>query len=191
MENLIQTNKSFLKTIKSNNIKLLQNCVEEVDSLLLVNPPIKVFDKICYQNRSVGFFSDESIGYKYSGQIMNSQPLTQNLNNLLEETNKLFKSNYNGILVNKYTSGKDYIGPHSDDESGLDKSGVVAISFGESRKFRIRDKKNKKIVLDIPTQEGMYLQMGGEFQKEFTHEIPKQLKINGTRFSFTFRKHTI
>ena len=191
METLIKTDKSFLKTIQYNNSNLLQICVTETEPLLIVNPAVKVFNKICHQNRSVGFFSNQSVGYQYSGQIMNSQPLTDNLNNLLQDTNKLFQSNYNGILVNKYNDGKDYIGPHSDDESALDKSGVVAISFGESRKFRIRNKKDKKIVMDIPTKEGVYLQMGGAFQKEFTHEIPKQLKIKNTRYSFTFRKHTI
>jgi len=31
--------------------------------------------------------------------------------------------------------------------------------------------------------------MGGDFQKEFLHEIPVQKKIKEPRFSFTFRKH--
>jgi alkylated DNA repair dioxygenase AlkB len=31
--------------------------------------------------------------------------------------------------------------------------------------------------------------MSGDFQKEFTHEIPKQLKIKEPRYSFTFRHH--
>jgi len=31
--------------------------------------------------------------------------------------------------------------------------------------------------------------MVGNFQKEFTHEIPIEKKVKGTRFSFTFRRH--
>jgi alkylated DNA repair dioxygenase AlkB len=189
MQTLIETNKSFLKTIKYQNLNLLSKCVEDIEPLLIQNPPVKVFNKIGYQHRSVGFFSDQSIGYPYSGQIMNSQQLTDNLNNLLQETNILFQSNYNGILVNKYINGEDYIGAHSDDEKSLDKSGVVALSFGEPRKFRIRSKKDKTIVIDIPTEQGLYYQMGGDFQKEFTHEIPKQLKVKNCRYSFTFRSH--
>ena len=191
METLIQTNKSFLKTIKYDNLHLLSKCVEEVKPHLLVNPPIIIFNKICKQNRSIGFFSDESVGYQYSGQIMSSQSLTPNLKLLLQETNEIFESKYNGILVNHYQDGKESIGAHSDDERALDKSGVVAISYGNPRKFRIRNKIDKKIVKDIPTQESVYLQMGGNFQKEFTHEIPKELKIKDCRYSFTFRKHTI
>ena len=34
------------------------------------------------------------------------------------------------------------------------------------------------------------LQMGGDFQKEFTHEIPIEKKVKEPRISFTFRKHT-
>lgn len=190
METLIETSNSFLKTLPYENQDLLKLCVDEVDELLLLNPPIKVFDRICKQNRSIGFFSDESEGYRYSGQIMKSQNLTPNLKILLQETNKIFESNYNGILVNRYKDGTEYIGGHSDDEKALDKSGVVAISYGYPRKFRIRNKFTKKIIKDISTQEGMFIQMGGDFQKEFTHEIPKELKIKEIRYSFTFRKHT-
>ena len=33
--------------------------------------------------------------------------------------------------------------------------------------------------------------MGGDFQKEFTHEIPIEKKIKLPRYSFTLRKHLI
>jgi alkylated DNA repair dioxygenase AlkB len=44
--------------------------------------------------------------------------------------------------------------------------------------------------LDVPTNSGEMLIMGGDFQKEFTHEIPIEKKIKHPRISFTFRKHT-
>ena len=31
--------------------------------------------------------------------------------------------------------------------------------------------------------------MAGDFQKEFTHEIPIEKKVEGVRYSFTFRRH--
>ena len=31
--------------------------------------------------------------------------------------------------------------------------------------------------------------MGGNFQKEFTHEIPIEKKVLDTRYSLTFRRH--
>ena len=65
-------------------------CVEDVKTKLKVRPEIKVFGKICHQNRDVGFFSDESTGYKYSGYIAESIPLTSALKTLLDIVNEIF-----------------------------------------------------------------------------------------------------
>jgi alkylated DNA repair dioxygenase AlkB len=58
-----------------------------------------------------------------------------------------------------------------------------------TRKLRIREKGSKKIVLDLDMKSCDIIFMSGDFQKEFTHEIPKQLKIKEPRYSFTFRHH--
>ena len=108
---------------------------------------------------------------------------------LLKKVNNIFGTNYNGILVNKYKTGNDYISAHSDDEKNLDDVGVVAISYGATRKFRIRDKKTKKIVKDFALTSYSMLQMGGKFQQEFTHEVPIEKRITDERISFTFRRH--
>jgi alkylated DNA repair dioxygenase AlkB len=161
---------------------------------LIKNPKIKIFGKDAEMHRSVGFFSDESKGYKYSNQISKSIELPPFLKELLEKINKEFDTDFNGILVNMYSSGEDYIGAHSDDEKGLGKrSTVIGISLGETRIMRFRGKKtpiiqNGKKYVDMEMPNGCLFSME-DFQKEFTHEIPIQKKINGTRISLTFRKH--
>ena len=90
--------------------------------------------------------------------------------------------------MNEYVDGNDTIGEHSDDEKGLGESGVVGISMGATRKFRLRNKATKEKT-DIFMTDGMILQMGGNFQKEFTHEIPREAKVKEKRVSFTFRYH--
>ena len=187
--NMIQTEKSFLKVYPFNNTTLLEQCVEEIKDKLILNPPIRIYGKNCIQHRSIGFFSNKSIGYYYSGKLAASQNLTPNVQKLLDLINRKFSTEFNGILVNKYLDGNDYIGKHSDDEANLSDIGVVSISVGAIRKFRIRDKLNSKIVLDIPTNPYEIIHMGGDFQKEFTHEIPIEKKIKDVRYSFTFRKH--
>lgn len=191
MRTLIKTENSSLNEYDFENPELIENCIDEIKDKLLVNPPIKVFNKPAIQHRSIGFFSDTSMGYHYSKQLAKSQPLSDNLKNLLDIVNNLFKVNFNGILVNRYADGKDYIGSHSDDEKNLTDVGVVAISYGAIRKFRIRDKKTNSIVKDIETIPNKIIQMAGKFQKEFKHEIPIERKITEPRYSFTFRKHTI
>ena len=185
----IKTEDSYLKLFNFDNKELLKKCVMDVTNLLNEYPPVKIFGKICHQRRCVGFFSDDSIGYYYSSQLSPSKPMTESLTTLLKQINDFFGTKYNGILVNKYKTGEDYISMHSDDEKNLDDSGVVAISYGATRKFRIRDKKTKKIVRDIPLISYTMLQMGGKFQEEFTHEIPCEKKIKDERISFTFRRH--
>jgi alkylated DNA repair dioxygenase AlkB len=189
---LIQTEKSYL-TVKEfkESLPLLTSCINEIENSLEIRPEVMLYGKILNQNRDVAFFSNTSIGYKYSGKLMASKPLTPHINTLLNTINELYKSQFNGILVNRYIDGTNYIGAHSDDESGLDASGVVALSYGTTRKFRIRTKCTKKIVQDIPMNSGEIIHMGGEFQKEFTHEIPVEKRVKGIRYSFTFRKHTV
>lgn len=170
---------------------LIERCVIETADLLQVKPPLIIFGKPARQPRNVGFFSDSSIGYKYSTTLMPSIPLTDGLKELLDIVNSLFPdANFNGILINTYQDGTDNIGKHSDNEKDLSPIGVLAISYGAVRKFRIRDKAGK-IVMDIPTINGSILHMAGDFQKEFTHEIPVEKKIKTPRTSFTFRSHNI
>lgn len=192
METLIQTEHSafIIHALEPDIMAVIKQCVEEVDAELDYHPEIKIFGKICHQQRSIGFYSDVSKGYNYSTSITPSKKMKQPLIELLTYINNKFDANFNGILINKYDSGKEYIGRHSDDEKGLQPNcGVIALSFGAVRKFRIRDKNTGKMVLDVPTRPTHMIQMAGHFQKEFTHEIPVEKKVKDCRYSFTFRRH--
>jgi alkylated DNA repair dioxygenase AlkB len=186
----IKTAESALTSQAFQNRALVDACIAEVENKLQRKPPVFVFGKWRQQPRNVGFFSDESVGYKYSRQLMKSQPLSKGLKALLEEINALYTgADFNGILVNEYEHGDDTIGAHSDDEKGLSGIGVVSLSIGAIRKFRIRHKVTKKIVIDVPTVPYTLIHMTGAFQREFTHEIPKERRIKDRRLSLTFRKH--
>lgn len=191
LNDALTTQQSYLKIGNYSNTYLLETAVQEIQGLLLTNPEVIIYGKVAHQHRSIGFFSNESVGYSYSGKIAQSQPLTPSLEILLENINSIFNSNYNGILVNYYSNGSDYIGAHSDDETMLGPNGVISLSYGATRKFRIRDKNTKKIVIDVPVTSGTLIWMGGKFQREFTHEIPAEKKIKEGRYSFTFRQHLL
>lgn len=177
-----------------NDDGFLAACAAEIDSLLIVHPKIIVYGKECYQHRSVAHFSNDASvsGYKYSGQVAESKPLTPNLTILLSKVNEILEEEFNGILINKYADGTEYISKHSDDEKTLAPNSVIAsVSYGASRKFRIRDKSTGEIVKDLRTTSGddaEIICMRGQFQKEFTHEIVQEKKITEPRYSFTFRK---
>ena len=173
------------------NKELLKNCITDIEPQLEERPEIIIFGKTCKQQRNVGFFSNQSIGYKYSKKMMDSKPLSPSMSELLLIINMEIGAEFNGILVNKYMDGNDYISAHSDDETGLDSVGVVSISYGSERIFRIRNKETKEIVCDELTTHCSILHMGGSFQRLYTHEIPIQKKVKEPRISFTFRKHNM
>lgn len=192
MTAVLQTNESalILHDLEPEICNLIQLCIETIDTELDVNPEIVVYGKVCHQRRCVGFYSDTSKGYNYSTTITPSKQMHPCLRDLLLYINEKFDYDYNGILINKYSGGEDYIGKHSDDQRNLDaRVGVIAVSYGQVRKFRIRNKLSGKIVVDVPTDPTKIIQMAGNFQKEFTHEIPVEKRAKGVRYSLTFRKH--
>lgn len=182
---------AFLDKCSFINKELLEKCIIDIEPQLELKPEIIIYGKKCKQQRNIGFFSDKSKGYKYSNKMMESKPLTQSNRELLDIVNNEFGTQFNGILVNKYMDGNDYISAHSDDETGIDLIGVISISYGAERIFRIRKKDTKHIVYDELTTHCSILHMGGNFQKLYTHEIPIQKKIKEPRISFTFRKHNV
>jgi len=89
------------------NKELLEKCIIDIEPQLEERPEIIIFGKKCKQQRNVGFFSNESIGYKYSNKMMESKPLSQSMNELLRVINMAVGAEFNGILVNKYMDGND------------------------------------------------------------------------------------
>ena len=82
MQVLINTDRSKLWVIENYTTDLWS----ELQSIPLhEEPPIKIMGKECRQRRNVGFFSNESKGYQYSGQIMTAAPLVPVLQDLLPD----------------------------------------------------------------------------------------------------------
>lgn len=137
--------------------------------------------------------------YKFSGAVSKALPIPDEIKPFVDFCNWVYDlpgEGFNEILVNWYENGNNYIGSHSDDESQIvPGSPIVTITLaapGELRKFRIRDKSTKNVVKDVLTHHGMVLVMGGDFQREFKHEIVKitgaAAENVGARISITLRQ---
>jgi alkylated DNA repair dioxygenase AlkB len=164
------------------------------------NPQAVIYGRTVTMHRDIGFFSDVSLGYRFSGQIIRSTNLTPLLRCVMDRVNIISRkhttnnSKFNSILVNLYHDNSDYIGAHSDDESTLVGDCVAALSFGETRRFIVKRKKGfnageQKVSIDVSNGDLLFM-AGPEFQKRYTHEIPKESKVRGPRLSLTFRHHT-
>ena len=169
-------------------------------------PPVTVFGRACRQRRDVGFFasSPKIKGYAFSNQVAKTTVMDAPMLELLQIVNDLYGADFNGMLINRYPGkgekwgdgtlceGDSCIGEHGDDEKGLSGDvGVVAISIGAERIFRVRDKETKA-KWDFKTKPYTALQMkGASFQTQFVHSIPVGKKIRTTRISITFRSHQL
>ena len=150
---------------------------------------IKVYGKNCVQNRETIFFSQNSENYRYSGVDNLGIPISQHpiLENLVHKIEVLLENKYkfNYILGNRYKTGNNNIGMHSDDERTL--SGpIVSLSLGSSRFFDFKSKHtDDKLRLNL--ENGSILVMSGNTQKNYKHGIPIQKKIKEPRINLTFR----
>lgn len=153
-------------------------------------PEFKMFGRVCRMRRNIGFFSDVSDGYKFSNQKRSARPLTEEMRILLKRVNTLSGIEFNGLLFNLYLDGKDYISPHRDNKKDLTDDGVIALSLGAGRTFRIREHKSKKVVYDHVTGASELMWMyGPKFHVDYTHEVPVEKSVTEARLSITFRKH--
>lgn len=170
--------------------QLIQKLWQIANQSLAIQPQFELFGRPAKMHRNIGFFSDISKGYQYTNQVSKSSPLTNEMKQLLQIVNQATGIDFNGLLFNLYIDGNDYIGAHRDAEENLSAHGVVALSLGAGRKFRIRDYRTKKIILDYRTHDSQLMWMSGpNFHKDWTHEVPKEKKIKEPRLSITFRQH--
>ena len=91
MEYYLRTERSYFGKIDIDIDALLEQCVSEIEGKLEENPHIIVFGKLATQHRNIGFFSNESVGYHYAGQLSASKPLTGPLVELLHLINTEFQ----------------------------------------------------------------------------------------------------
>ena len=119
---------------------------------------------------------------------MNAIPWIKELLWIKEKVQLHSKKEFNCVLLNFYRSGEDHISWHSDNESELGENPIIAsISLGETRKFRVRNKKDKKLIFSFELENGSLLLMKGKTQTYWEHEISKNKKSVSERINLTFR----
>lgn len=96
------------------------------------------------------------------------------------------KVGYNAVLCNLYKSGNDSVGLHADAEPEMGPI-IASVSLGAERLFRLKAA-NGVVVLAERLAHGSLLIMAGDTQKNFGHEVPKELGITDPRINLTFRR---
>ncbi len=149
---------------------------------------ITVFGKTYDQPRLTALYATNQKTYSYSGIEMKPLLFTPLIASLAKKIYEISGIQFTTCLLNLYRNGQDSNGWHADDEKELGKNPPIAsLSFGATRKFKLRKKNDHQQKLDIDLQSGSLLLMLDETQHKWQHQVPKTKKQVGERINLTFR----
>jgi alkylated DNA repair dioxygenase AlkB len=98
-------------------------------------------------------------------------------------------SPYDGVLLNLYEDGNEWVGFHQDDEDSLDTSAPVGIlSLLSTRTILFQAIERAHGVLALSLEPRSLLVVGGATQQYWKHAIPREPTCRTRRVSLTFRR---
>ena len=171
--------RKFLPLEESNTIfqKLLELPFEKVSTVM--------YDKAMDYPRLFVVMTEENLkSDQYSLKKIN---YTKEVLYLKEKIEKETNSKFNFVLIQLYRNGDDHISFHSDREVIPGNSIIASLSFGETRRFVMKNIKNENIKKEFDLINGSLITMEGETQIFWKHSIPKQKKVKNPRINLTFR----
>lgn len=147
-----------------------------------------MFGKRIITARKVAWFADAGISYAYSGTVKRANTWTELLLGLKIAAERCTGATYNSCLINLYHNGSEGMGWHSDDEKSIAaESSIASLSFGAERKFSFKHKVTKE-TLSIILENGSLLDMRGDIQRHWQHQLPKTKRVVEPRVNLTFRR---
>jgi alkylated DNA repair dioxygenase AlkB len=149
---------------------------------------IKLYGKSIAMPRLTAWYGDAGTGYTYSGLDNAPLPWTPALLEVRQAVEAACGVAFNGVLLNRYRTGKDGVSWHSDDEKEFGENPVIAsVSFGGTRAFQFKHKERKEWKASVELTHGSLLVMRGATQHHWLHQIPKTTKAIDERVNLTFR----
>jgi alkylated DNA repair dioxygenase AlkB len=149
---------------------------------------INIYGKLIPVPREESLFGDD-LRYEYRGSQIKAAPWPNFLLEARDRIQALSGYKFNFVVGNRYRTGKDSIGWHSDDFPQIGKRPAIAsLSLGSTRKFKLRHKDSGETV-DYHLESGSLLIMLPGCQKDWVHAVPKTARPVDERINWTFRPH--
>ncbi len=158
------------------------------DELAWEQREVVIYGRRMLQPRLIAWAGE--LGYTYSGQTLEPRAATPTVAELLNLVSARAGVAFNHVLANRYRDGRDSMGFHADDEPELGEDPVVAsLSLGAARRFVVKPR-HRSIAEPRTFQvgHGDLVVMGGAFQRQFHHGIPRDARVEAERISLTFRR---
>ena len=150
---------------------------------------LKLFGREIDSPRLSCWIGDADAVYTYSRTRFVPRPWTPALAELRDAVASLCGEAFNSVLCNLYRDGGDAMGWHSDSEPELGAEPVIAsLSFGATRRFRLRNRADTTIGVDIALKSGTLLLMAGATQRHYKHDLPRAKAVRDPRINLTFRR---
>lgn len=150
---------------------------------------ITLYGKTIEVPRRTAWYGDEGTRYIYSGITNVPLPWTPALMEVKRAVEPPAGVAFNSVLLNRYRTGQDSVSWHADDEPVLGENPVIAsVSLGAVRRFRLRHKRLRSLVIALDLPHGSCLVMAGATQHCWVHEVPKTARPVGPRINLTFRR---
>ena len=131
----------------------------------------------------------EDLKYGYRGVTIKAEPWPDFLLEARDRIKELCDFRFNFAVGNRYLTGKDSIGWHSDNFPQIgEKPPVASLSLGGTRKFKLRHKETGYTV-DYQLESGTLLIMMPGCQEDWEHAVPKTALLVDERINWTFRPH--
>ncbi|MBD3894305.1 alpha-ketoglutarate-dependent dioxygenase AlkB [Halomonas sp. ML-15] len=138
------------------------------------------------------WMGDPDARYRYSGRDFTPQEWHPEVAHLAERINRAMSAQavippFNSALLNRYASGEERMGWHSDDEPELGTDPLIAaLSLGSARPLRFRWKDRRAPAFNVDLPHGSLLVMGRGVQRQLQHALLPRRR-HGLRISLTFR----
>jgi len=150
---------------------------------------VRIAGKRIPSPRLSAWYGDPGLTYAYSGILLRAEGWIPALSELREQIEAKTSQRFNTVLANRYRSGADSMGWHSDDEPELGpRPVIVSVSLGAVRRFVLAHRTRRDLKpTHLDLEHGSLLLMEGETQRHWRHSIPKTRTAPGERINLTFR----
>jgi alkylated DNA repair dioxygenase AlkB len=149
---------------------------------------VRLFGRAVPLPRLTAWHGDPGAAYAYSGILNVPVPWTPALLDVKRAVEPVCGVAFNGVLLNRYRTGRDGVSWHSDDEPEFGDDPVIAsVSFGGTRIFQLRHKTRPNPRAAVELTHGSLLVMRGGTQRNWVHRVPKTAKLVAERINLTFR----
>ena len=166
------------------------SCLEQLqEEIEWHTPRVFVYGRWIDSPRQSAWYGDSGAVYRYSGTVNQPSPWLPELESLRQRLDQFCASRFNSVLANRYRSGTDSMGWHSDDEKELGPDPVIAsVSLGGARRFLLQHRRRKDLPIhEIGLEHGSLLVMRAGSQRTWRHSVPKTRRVVAPRINLTYR----